>query len=119
MQQIRVSVRDARKVATTLGYGPRFLHSTGQLHKGGPDTGVFLQLTSEDINDIDVPGEKFSFGVLKHAQSLGDFEALSNRHRRVVRIDLGRDVEKGLRRVSVAGKEAVSQASAAAAGTQK
>jgi transaldolase / glucose-6-phosphate isomerase len=119
LQQIRVSVRDARKVTTTLGYGPRYLHATGQLHKGGPDTGVFLQFTSEDINDIDVPGEKFSFGVLKHAQSLGDFEALSNRHRRMVRIDLGRDVEKGLRRVLSLVKEAVSQTSALTAGAQK
>jgi transaldolase/glucose-6-phosphate isomerase len=119
LQQIRGVVRDANKVATTLGYGPRFLHSTGQLHKGGPDSGVFVQLTSEDINDIEVPGEKFSFGVLKQAQALGDFEALSNRHRRVVRIDLGRDVEKGLRRVLALVKEAVSQTSAAVAAMQK
>jgi glucose-6-phosphate isomerase len=119
LQQIRSVVRDSRKIATTLGYGPRFLHSTGQLHKGGPDSGVFLQLTSEDINDIEVPGEKFSFGVLKQAQALGDFEALSNPHRRVVRIDLGRDVEKGLRRVLSLVKEAVSQSNAAVAGAQK
>lgn len=119
LQQIRGVVRDAKKVATTTGYGPRFLHSTGQLHKGGLDASVFLQITSEDINDIEVPGEKFSFGVLKHAQALGDFEALSNRHRRVVRIDLGRDVEKGLRRVLSLVKEAVSQSAVAAAGTQK
>jgi glucose-6-phosphate isomerase len=119
LQQIRGVVRDAKNVATTLGYGPRFLHSTGQLHKGGPDAGVFLQITSEDINDIEVPGEKFSFGVLKHAQALGDFDALSNRHRRVVRIDLGRDVEKGLRRVLSLVEEAVSQSSAAAAGVHK
>jgi transaldolase/glucose-6-phosphate isomerase len=119
LQQIRVIVRDARKVATTIGYGPRFLHSTGQLHKGGPDIGVFLQLTSEDINDIEVPGEKFSFGVLKQAQALGDFEALSSRHRRVVRIDLGRDVEKGLRRIMSLVKEAVSESSAAAVGTTR
>ena len=119
LQQIRGVVRDTKNVATTLGYGPRFLHSTGQLHKGGPDSGVFLQLTSEDINDIEVPGEKFSFGVLKQAQALGDFEALSNRHRRVVRIDLGRDVEKGLRRVLSLVKEAVSQTSSAVAGAQK
>ena len=119
LQQIRGVVRDVKNVATTLGYGPRFLHSTGQLHKGGPDSGVFLQLTSEDINDIEVPGEKFSFGVLKQAQAMGDFEALSNRHRRVVRVDLGRDVEKGLRRVLSLVKEAVSQTSSAVAGAQK
>ncbi|MGB8886662.1 MAG: bifunctional transaldolase/phosoglucose isomerase [Candidatus Korobacteraceae bacterium] len=119
LQQIRGVVRDAKNVATTVGYGPRFLHSTGQLHKGGSDSGLFLQVTSEDINDIEVPGEKFSFGVLKHAQELGDFEALSSRHRRVVRIDLGRDVEKGLRRVLYLVKEAVTQSSAAVAGAQK
>ena len=91
----------------------RFLHSTGQLHKGGPDTCVFLQLTSEDINDIDfVPGEKFTFGILKQAQALGDFEAWANRHRRAIRIDLGRDVEKGLRRLLALVKESVAQPSA-------
>lgn len=119
LQQIRGVVRDAKNVATTVGYGPRFLHSTGQVHKGGSDSGLFLQVTSEDINDIEVPGEKFSFGVLKHAQELGDFEALSNRQRRVARIDLGRDVEKGLRRVLYLVKEAVTQSSAAVAGAQK
>ena len=77
LQQIRIAVRDEKKVATTSGYGPRFLHSTGQLHKGGPDSGVFLQITSEDINDIEIPGEKFTFGVLKQAQALGDFESLA------------------------------------------
>ena len=119
LQQIRETVRDAKKVATTIGYGPRCLHSTGQLHKGGPDSGVFLQITSEAINEKQLPGEKVSFGVLKQAQALGDFEALSKRHRRVVRIDLGRDVEKGLRRVLSLVKEAVSQSNAAVAGVQK
>ena len=113
LQQIRIAVRDEKKVATTSGYGPRFLHSTGQLHKGGPDTGVFLQITSEDINDIEIPGEKFTFGVLKQAQALGDFESLVARGRRAIRVDLGRDVEKGLRRLLVLIKEAVSQAAAA------
>ena len=114
LQQVRIAVRDEKKVATTSGYGPRFLHSTGQLHKGGPDTGVFLQITSEDINDIEIPGEKFTFGVLKQAQALGDFESLAARGRRAMRVDLGRDVEKGLRRLLVLIKEAVSQAAAAA-----
>jgi glucose-6-phosphate isomerase len=109
VQQIRVLIRDEKKIATTSGYGPRFLHSTGQLHKGGPDTGVFIQITADDINDIDIPGEKFTFGVLKEAQALGDFEALASRHRRAVRIDLGRDVEKGLRRLLAFVREAVSQ----------
>jgi transaldolase / glucose-6-phosphate isomerase len=118
LQQLRIAVRDEKKVATTSGYGPRFLHSTGQLHKGGPDTGVFLQITSEDINDIEIPGEKFTFGVLKQAQALGDFESLASRHRRAIRVDLGRDVEKGLRRLLAMIKEAVSQASAAEAGAR-
>ena len=115
LQQIRIAVRDEKKVATTSGYGPRFLHSTGQLHRGGPDSGVFLQITSEDINDMDIPGEKFTFGVLKQAQALGDFESLATRNRRAVRVDLGRDVEKGLRRLLAVVKEAVSSASAAPA----
>ncbi|MGO9517545.1 MAG: bifunctional transaldolase/phosoglucose isomerase [Candidatus Korobacteraceae bacterium] len=108
LREIRVVVRDEKKVATTCGYGPRFLHSTGQLHKGGPDTGVLIQITSGDINDIDIPGEKFTFGVLKQAQALGDFESLVSRHRRAIRIDLGADVEKGLRRLLGLVKAAVS-----------
>jgi transaldolase / glucose-6-phosphate isomerase len=118
LQQVRIAVRDEKKVATTSGYAPRFLHSTGQLHKGGPDTGVFLQITSEDITDIEIPAEKFTFGVLKQAQALGDFESLSARSRRAIRVDLGRDIEKGLRRLLVLIKEAVSQATAAEAGVR-
>ena len=110
LQEIRVAIRDEKKVATTTGYGPRFLHSTGQLHKGGPDSGVFIQITSDDINDIDIPGEKFTFGVLKQAQALGDFESLAGRHRRAIRVDLGGDVEKGLRRLLALVKAAVSPA---------
>ena len=110
LQEIRVALRDEKKVATTTGYGPRFLHSTGQLHKGGPDSGVFIQLTSSDINDMDIPGEKFAFGVLKQAQALGDFEALAARHRRAIRVDLGGDVEKGLRRLLTLIKGALSPA---------
>jgi len=115
LQEMRLAVRDEKKVATTTGYGPRFLHSTGQMHKGGPDCCVFLQLTSEDINDIDVPGEKFTFSVLKQAQALGDFEAWAKHHRRAIRIDLGRDVEKGLRRLLALMKEAVAQPAAVTA----
>jgi transaldolase/glucose-6-phosphate isomerase len=115
LQQARIAVRDEKKVATTCGYGPRFLHSTGQLHKGGPETGVFLQITSEDINDIEIPGEKFTFGVLKQAQALGDFESLVAGGRRAIRVDLGRDIEKGLRRLLVLIKEAVSQPATAEA----
>ncbi len=119
LQQIRIAVRDEKKVATTSGYGPRYLHSTGQLHKGGPDTGVFLQITSEDINDIEIPAEKYTFGLLKQAQALGDLEALVARSRRAIRVDLGRDVEKGLRRLLALLKNAVTQAAAAEAGVRQ
>jgi transaldolase/glucose-6-phosphate isomerase len=97
LQSIRLKLRDRLKLATTLGYGPRFLHSTGQFHKGGPNTGLFLQLTADDTEDADVPGEPYSFGVLKRAQALGDLEALRKHGRRVVRIHLGADVTAGLR----------------------
>jgi hypothetical protein len=110
-----VAVRNEKRVATTSGYGPRFLHSTGQLHKGGPDNGVFLQITSDDINDIEIPVEKFTFGVLKQAQAMGDFESLTNRHRRAIRVDLGRDAEKGLRRLLSLVKTAVTQPAEVAA----
>jgi hypothetical protein len=85
-------------VATTVGYGPRYLHSTGQLHKGGPNTGVFLQLVGDDPDDLPIPGEKFTFGVLKQAQALGDFQALRNHGRRVLRVQ-ARDVAQGLARI--------------------
>jgi glucose-6-phosphate isomerase len=98
---IRLALRDRYRVATTVGYGPRFLHSTGQLHKGGPNTGVFLQIVGDDINDLPIPGEKFSFGVLKQAQALGDFQALRNHGRRVLRVQM-RDVADGLTRIGQA-----------------
>lgn len=119
LQEIRVAVRDHKKVAISTGYSPRFSHSTGQLHKGGPDGCVFLQLTSEDINDIEVPGEKFSFSVLKQAQALSDFESWTNHHRRAIRVDLGRDIEKGLRRLLALVKDAVAQPAAGAAAVNK
>jgi transaldolase / glucose-6-phosphate isomerase len=92
LQEIRTAVRDRTKCATTVGYGPRFLHSTGQLHKGGPNTGVFFQIEAGDKTDFPVPGEPYTFTILKRAQALGDFRALRSRGRRVVRIDLGDDV---------------------------
>ncbi len=95
LNAIRLAIRDKYRVATTVGYGPRYLHSTGQLHKGGPNTGVFLQIVGDDVKDIPIPGERFSFGVLKQAQALGDFQALRNHGRRVLRIQL-RDVAQGL-----------------------
>jgi hypothetical protein len=98
---IRTAVRDRTQIATTAGYGPRFLHSTGQLHKGGPNTGVFLQLVGDDLKDIKIPGQKFSFGVLKQAQALGDFQALRNHGRRVLRVQV-RDVAQGLMKIGQA-----------------
>ena len=106
-RRIRAAVRDAKQVATTLGYGPRFLHSTGQLHKGGPNTGVFFQVTADADPDLAIPGEPYSFGVLAAAQALGDMKSLVARNRRVIRIHLGRDVEGGIKRIQDAVKEAV------------
>lgn len=96
LQALRHAVRDNFKVATTLGYGPRFLHSTGQLHKGGPNRGVFLQITADDANDLAIPGAPYSFGVLKNAQAQGDLEVLAGRERRALRIHLGADVTANL-----------------------
>jgi transaldolase/glucose-6-phosphate isomerase len=96
LQAIRECLRDHLHLATTLGYGPRFLHSTGQLHKGGHNTGLFLQLTTDDAKDADIPGRPYSFGVLKRAQAQGDLEALRKHGRRVMRIHLGDDVAQGL-----------------------
>ena len=102
LQAIRLRVRDRKKVATTLGYGPRFLHSTGQLHKGGPNTGVFIQITSDDAEDLPIPGEPYTFGVLKAAQALGDFFSLTKRNRRTIRVHLGADVNAGLKKLQAA-----------------
>jgi transaldolase / glucose-6-phosphate isomerase len=99
VQQIRTHLRDATRCATTTGYGPRFLHSTGQLHKGGPASGVFLQLTAPDQTDLKIPGEPFTYTTLKQAQALGDYRSLSTRDRRALRVDLGSDVVAGLKRL--------------------
>jgi glucose-6-phosphate isomerase len=88
-QELRTALRDRTHCATTVGYGPRFLHSTGQLHKGGPDTGVFFQIIANDAVDFAIPGEPYTFSILKQAQALGDFRALVKRGRRVIGIDLG------------------------------
>jgi hypothetical protein len=96
LQAIRLHLRDRLQLATTVGYGPRFLHSTGQFHKGGPNTGLFLQLTVDDAEDADVPDKPYTFGVLRRAQALGDLEALRKHGRRVMRIHLGADVGRGL-----------------------
>jgi transaldolase / glucose-6-phosphate isomerase len=96
LQEIRHAVRDKRRVATCLGFGPRFLHSTGQAYKGGPNTGVFLQVTCDDAADLPVPGQKYTFGVVKAAQARGDFQVLVDRGRRALRVHLGGDLKAGL-----------------------
>lgn len=96
LQAIRTHLRNALRVATTTGYGPRFLHSTGQLHKGGDDHGVFVQLTADDARDVPLPGEPFGFSVLKQAQALGDFQSLASRQRRAIRVHLGANIAAGL-----------------------
>lgn len=96
LQEIRHLVRDRARVATCLGFGPRFLHSTGQAYKGGPNTGVFLQITCDDAHDLPVPRRRFTFGVVKAAQARGDFEVLASRGRRALRVHLGTDVARGI-----------------------
>jgi transaldolase/glucose-6-phosphate isomerase len=96
LQTTRRAIRDAKRVATCLGFGPRFLHSTGQAYKGGPNTGVFLQITCDDAQDLAVPGQKYTFGTVKAAQARGDFDVLAERGRRALRVHLGPDVKAGL-----------------------
>jgi transaldolase / glucose-6-phosphate isomerase len=105
LQAIRMSVRDAKQVATCLGFGPRFLHSTGQAYKGGPNSGVFLQITCDDASDLAVPGQKYTFGVVKAAQARGDFAVLAERGRRALRVHLGKNLKSGLNALA----KAVSQ----------
>jgi glucose-6-phosphate isomerase/transaldolase/glucose-6-phosphate isomerase len=93
--EIRTAVRDRLRLATTAGYGPRFLHSTGQLHKGGPRKGVFLQIVEEDGTDVPIPGQRYGFSVLKQAQALGDLESLRSRGCPVLRVTLGRSPASG------------------------
>ena len=88
LQALRIAVRDRTRVATMFGYGPRYLHSTGQLHKGGPNTGVFLVVSATPIEDLPIPGQPFSFGTLEQAQALGDFASLGSTGRRAMHVHL-------------------------------
>ncbi|MGH9716486.1 MAG: bifunctional transaldolase/phosoglucose isomerase [Candidatus Acidiferrales bacterium] len=108
LQSMRHLVRDKCKVATCLGFGPRFLHSTGQAYKGGPNSGVFLQITCDDAVDLPVPGQKYTFGVVKAAEARGDFQVLTERNRRALRVHLGKDVAAGLARLDAAIREALA-----------
>jgi hypothetical protein len=105
--EIRTAVRDKTSIATTAGYGPRFLHSTGQLHKGGPKTGLFLQIVQDDSKDVPIPGQPYSFSILKQSQSLGDLESLTSRRLPVLRVTLGREPAAGWKALAAAVKSAV------------
>src|SRR5438132_8027390 len=107
--EIRENIARSLHVATTTGYGPRFLHSTGQLHKGGSDKGVFLQLTGGPAEDVPIAGEKFTFGVLVRAQAIGDLQSLTSRKRRAISIALGPDVDRGLEQLVQTVKEVVTR----------
>ncbi|MEL7226145.1 MAG: transaldolase, partial [Cyanobacteria bacterium J06576_12] len=116
LQTLRQTVRDSlaltaenkKQIATCVGFGPRFLHSTGQAYKGGPNSGVFLQITCEDAVDMPIPNQRYSFGTVKAAQARGDFQVLADRKRRALRVHLGRDVSAGLKVLQAAIQEAVS-----------
>jgi transaldolase / glucose-6-phosphate isomerase len=99
LQEMRKQVMESKQVAAVLGFGPRFLHSTGQAYKGGPNSGVFLQITCDDARDLPVPQQRYTFGVVKAAQARGDFEVLCQRHRRALRVHLGPDIDKDLDRL--------------------
>ena len=100
IQAVRAKIRDKKQVATVVGFGPRFLHSTGQAYKGGPNSGVFLQITADDKADLQVPDAKYTFGTVKAAQARGDFDVLAERGRRALRVHLSADVEAGLKTLS-------------------
>ncbi|OFW41854.1 MAG: transaldolase [Acidobacteria bacterium RIFCSPLOWO2_12_FULL_60_22] len=108
LQANRHAIRDRRRVATCLGFGPRFLHSTGQAYKGGPNTGVFLQITCDDATDLAVQGQKYTFGAVKAAQARGDFQVLAERGRRALRVHLGANIQAGLDTLQAAIKNALA-----------
>jgi len=107
IQKLRHKVRDTKKVATCLGFGPRFLHSTGQDYKGGPNSGVFLQITADHAVDVEIPGQKYSFGIVIAAQAAGDLAVLEARGRRALRVHLGKDVAAGLKTLVAAADAAL------------
>jgi len=107
LETLRHAVRDKKHVATCLGFGPRFLHSTGQAYKGGPNSGVFLQVTCDDAVELPVPGQKYTFGIVKAAQARGDFQVLAERGRRALRVHLGKDLKSGLAALQAAVEKAL------------
>ena len=116
LQDLRQRVRDRlalptenkKQIATCVGFGPRFLHSTGQAYKGGPNSGVFLQITCEDAVDVSIPERRYSFGVVKAAQARGDFQVLAERQRRALRVHLGEDVASGMKVLQAAIQDALA-----------
>jgi hypothetical protein len=107
LRALRAELRDALGVATTVGYGPRFLHSTGQLHKGGANNGVFIQITADAARDVEIPDAPYTFGALIRAQAVGDLQALKSHKRRAVRIHLGQDVSGGWKQLQVVVRKAL------------
>ena len=107
LQTLRTKIRDAKKVATVAEFGPRFLHSTGQAYKGGPNSGVFVQITAQDAADLAVPGERYTFSVVKAAQARGDFDVLAERGRRALRVHITGDLETGLKLLATAIEHAI------------
>jgi len=110
LQELRRILDERLRLAVTVGFGPRFLHSTGQLHKGGPDTGLFLQISHDEFQDLPIPGRGYTFGVLKQAQALGDLRALRKEGRRVLSVHLGKDVSQGLDELLALTRKALSSA---------
>ncbi|HEX3348435.1 MAG TPA: transaldolase, partial [Acetobacteraceae bacterium] len=108
LQEMRLFIRERKRVATVAEFGPRFLHSTGQAYKGGPNSGVFLQITADDPADLPVPGERYTFGIVKAAQARGDFDVLAARKRRALRVHISGDLEQGLARIKQAIEHALS-----------
>jgi len=104
---LRTLVRDTLKIATSVGFGPRYLHSSGQAYKGGANSGVFVMITADDAADVPVPNHKYTFGVVKAAQARGDFSVLAERGRRALRIHLGKDVKAGLAALTKAIQQAI------------
>ncbi len=107
LEGLRTTIRDARRIATSVQFGPRYLHSTGQVHKGGPNSGVFLQITSDSAADVAIPGRNASFAVVEAAQAAGDFRVLAQRGRRVLRAHLAHDTDAGLAALSKAARQAL------------
>jgi hypothetical protein len=109
LEDIRRRLRHATRRAVTVGYGPRYLHSTGQLHKGGPNNGIFFQITRDDPRDVAIPGEPYSFSILKAAQAAGDLEALRSKERRALRLHISGDLVQGLNVIQEAVEEAAKR----------